>query len=131
MTAGARILVAEADESLQSRVKRALERDGYLVTQAFSRDDLYRVLAVAHPDVIVLDVSLPDADGRDVLSALKRDPTTTEIPIVVWSRGQPQSERRIALELGAEDYVEQGPPFELVQKIGRVLLRLSQRLPLA
>jgi CheY-like chemotaxis protein len=131
MTAGARILVAEADERLQSRVKRALERDGYLVTQAFSRDDLYRVLAVAHPDVIVLDVSLPDADGRDVLSALKRDPTTTEIPVVVWSGGQPDSERRIALELGAEDYVEQGPPSELVQKIARVLLRLSQRFPLA
>jgi len=130
MTAGARILVAEADERLQSRVKRALERDGYLVAQAFSRDDLYRVLAVAHPDVIVLDVSLPDADGRDVLSALKRDPTTTEIPIVVWSAGQPDSERRIALELGAEDYVEQGPPSELVQKIARVLLRLSQRFPL-
>ena len=130
MAAGARILVAESNERLQGLVKRALEHDGYVVAQAFSGADLYRALAAAHPDVLVLDVSLVDADGRDLLSALKRDPKTTEIPVVVWSGGQPDSERRIALELGAEDYVEQGAPAELVHKIARVLLRLSQRIPL-
>jgi DNA-binding response OmpR family regulator len=131
MTAGARILVVQSDEQQQSRVKRALERDGYAVTQAFSRADLYRALAVAHPDVLVLDVSLPDADGRDVLSALKRDTKTSEIPVVVWSGGEAISERRLALELGAEDYVEQGPASELAHKIARVLLRLSERMPLS
>jgi len=131
MTAGARILVAEADEKLQARLKRALERDGYAVVQAFSIAELYRELALSRPEVIVLDVALPDVDGRDVLAALKRDPKTSEIPVVVWSGGLADSERRIALELGAEDYVEQGDPMALVNKIARVLLRLSEKIPLS
>src|SRR6185369_10498935 len=122
MTAGARILVAEADEKLQARLKRALERDGYAVVQVYSSAELYRELALSRPEVIVLDVALPDVDGRDVLAALKRDPKTSEIPVVVWSGGLADSERRIVLELGAEDYVEQGDPMALVNKIARVLL---------
>jgi CheY-like chemotaxis protein len=77
------------------------------------------------PDIIVLDIHFPDADGRDVLSRLKGDPRTAHIPVVVWSGRDPQSDRRIALDLGAEDYVEKRDPSSLLPKIERVLLRLS------
>jgi len=124
MPHGSRILVAEDNEMLQRVVKRAFEREGYIVVQAFSSAELSREIEIAAPDLIVLDVGLPDADGRDILANLKKDPKTTGIPVVVWSGRDAPSDRRIALSLGAEDYVEKGPPSRLVGKVERLLLRL-------
>jgi CheY-like chemotaxis protein len=61
------------------------------------------------------------------LAALKKDPRTMHIPVLVWSAGRNESDRRIALELGAEDYVQKGLPSTLVPKIERILFRLSER----
>jgi CheY-like chemotaxis protein len=127
MTAGARILVADDNRELQALLKRALEREGYAVTQVFNGTEITQAIAQDPlPDLVVLDVTLPDADGRDLLAGLKRDPKTATIPVVVRSGRDADSDRRIALELGAEDYVEKGPPSTLVPKIERILLRLSQ-----
>jgi DNA-binding response OmpR family regulator len=73
-----------------------------------------------------LDVGLPDGDGRDLLALLKKDPKTAAIPVVVWSGRDSESERRIALDLGAEDYVEKGLPSALVAKVERVLFRVRE-----
>ena len=127
MAAGARILVAEDNEVLQKLVKRSFEREGYIVAQAHSGAELATELAKATPDLIVLDVGLPDADGRDVLAKLKKDPKTVHIPVLIWSGRDAESDRRIALSLGAEDYVEKGPASELVRKIERLLLRLRMQ----
>lgn len=78
------------------------------------------------PDLIVLDIGFPDADGRDVLAQLKADPRTSAIPVLVWSgRHDLDSERRIAISLGAEDYVEKTDAALLMRKIERLLLRLK------
>ena len=71
-------------------------------------------------------VRLPNADGRDLLSNLKRDPRTASIPVLVWSGQDADSQRRIALSLGAEDFVEKGTADELVSKIERLLFRLRE-----
>jgi CheY-like chemotaxis protein len=79
------------------------------------------------PDVIVLDLEFPDADGRDVLAQLKADPRTAHIPVVVWSgRTDHGSDSKITLELGAEDYVEKNDAQLLLRKLDRVLLRLDE-----
>jgi two-component system KDP operon response regulator KdpE len=78
------------------------------------------------PDLIVLDIGFPDADGRDVLAKLKAEPRTSAIPVLVWSgRHDMESERRIAISLGAEDYVEKTDAQLLMRKIERLLLRLK------
>ena len=127
MPAGVRILVADDDDELQALIRRALEQEGYDVVQAMSGVELVRELQRALPDLIVLDVALPDADGRDFLASIKKDPKTAAIPVVVWSGRDATSDRRIALELGAEDYVEKGSPYSLVSKIERLLLRVGPR----
>lgn len=127
MTVGTKILVAEDNEDLQSLAKRAFEREGYIVTQAFNGLDLTRELATSLPDIIVLAIALPDSDGRDLLAALKKDRRTARVPVIVWSEREAESDRRIALELGAEDYVEKGPPSALVTKVERLLWRLNER----
>ena len=128
MAAGATILLVEDNEMLVALLRRALEREGYVVVAAPTGVEMMAVLRSGQfPDLIILDVGLPDVDGRDLLAALKKDPKTARIPVLVWSGGGQQSERRIALELGAEDYVQKGPPSTLVPKIERILFRLSER----
>jgi len=124
MTAGRRILFADDDPSLQRALKRLGERNGFELLPILAGSDVCQAALDGKPDLIVLDIHFPDADGRDVLSRLKADPRTSAIPVVVWSGRDPESDRRIALDLGAEDYVEKRDPSTLLPKIERVLLRL-------
>jgi DNA-binding response OmpR family regulator len=129
MVEGARILVVDDDELIQELVKIVLEGEGYFVMQALDGAGMRKQLQAAKPDLIVLDVLLPDADGRELLAELKRDPKTAAIPVLLWSGRYRDSDREIALELGAEDFFEKGPATELETKIERILLRISERMP--
>jgi DNA-binding response OmpR family regulator len=121
------IMVVEDNEDLLKLLGRALERAGYRVIPARSGVEMRNLLSGDKPDLIVLDIGLPDADGRDLLATLKNDPRTFTIPVVMWSGRFADSDRAVSLELGAEDYVEKGSPSTLVPKIQRVLLRISER----
>ena len=124
MKAVRRILFADDDPDVQRALKRLAEKNGFELLPVFAGADVYQAALESRPDLIVLDIHFPDADGRDVLSRLKADPRISNIPVVVWSGRDPQSDRRIALDLGAEDYVEKRDPSTLLPKIERVLLRL-------
>jgi two-component system KDP operon response regulator KdpE len=124
MTAGRRILFADDDVGVQRALKRVAEKNGFELVPVLVGADVYEVALAEMPDLIVLDIHFPDADGRDVLSRLKANACTRAIPVVVWSGRDPESDRRIALDLGAEDYVEKRDPSTLLPKIERVLLRL-------
>jgi CheY-like chemotaxis protein len=124
MTAGRRILFADDDPGVQRALKRLAEKNGFELVPVLVGADVYEAALECGPDLIVLDIHFPDADGRDVLSRLKQDSRTSNIPVVVWSGRDPNSDRRIALDLGAEDYVEKREPATLLPKIERVLLRL-------
>lgn len=124
MTPGRRLLFADDDPGVQRAVKRLAEKNGFELLQVLAGSGVYEVALADAPDLIVLDIHFPDADGRDVLSRLKSDPRTQAIPVIVWSGRDPESDRRIALDLGAEDYVEKRDPATLLHKIERVLLRL-------
>jgi two-component system KDP operon response regulator KdpE len=124
--AAIKILIADDNAQLQRVVKRLFEQEGYVVMQLLDGADLVQQAAAAQPDAIVLDVGLPNADGRDLLACLKRDARTSAIPVVVWSGQDAGSQRRIALDLGAEDFIEKGTAHELVAKIERMLFRLRE-----
>jgi len=124
MTTGRRILFADDDPGVQRALKRLADKNGFELQSILAGADVYQSALEMAPDLIVLDIHFPDADGRDVLARLKADPRTSSIPVVVWSGRDPQSDRRIALDLGAEDYVEKRDPSTLLPKIERVLLRL-------
>jgi len=126
MKAGRRILFADDDAGVQRAIKRLAEKNGFELVAVLAGSDVYQAAVASAPDLIVLDIHFPDADGRDVLSRLKADSRTAEIPVVVWSGRDPESDRRIALDLGAEDYVEKRDPATLLPKIERVLLRLRE-----
>jgi CheY-like chemotaxis protein len=122
-----RILVADDNRAIQEAVRRVAERRGHEIIHATSGALAISVAIETQPDVIVLDMEFPDADGRDILRKLKAEPRTARIPVVVWSgrHGHP-SDSRISLDLGAEDFVEKTDAHLLLLKVERVLLRLDQ-----
>jgi CheY-like chemotaxis protein len=124
MAEGRRILFADDDPGVQRALQRLAGKHGFELMPVVAGADVYQTVLSAKPDLVVLDIHFPDADGRDVLAQLKADARTASIPVVVWSGRDPQSDRRIALDLGAEDYVEKRDPSTLLPKIERVLLRL-------
>jgi len=121
-----RILLADDDLAVQRVVKRVAEQCGHELIQVTEGAAVVTVAVLARPDVIVLDLEFPDADGRDVLARLKDDRRTANIPVVIWS-GRPghDSDSQISLELGAEDYVEKTNAQLLVRKLDRLMLRFS------
>lgn len=126
MAAKRRILLAEDNEDLQTAVARVAAAHNCEIIPTTSGLAVHALAVATQPNVIVLDVRFADADGRDVLAQLKGDPRTTHIPVVVWSgRIEGESDRRIALELGAEDYLEKIDAQALLRKIERILLRFE------
>jgi CheY-like chemotaxis protein len=102
-----RILIAEDDVSVASLYRSYAEKRGHEVLIA--RDGAETLLAVATemPDLVMLDVSMPKLDGRDVCQQLKQNPRTAGIPILVVSAsGGDQHVRSVLLELGASDVLE-------------------------
>ncbi|HKO53734.1 MAG TPA: response regulator [Polyangiaceae bacterium] len=123
---GWRILLADDDVIAQEAVSYAAAKAGHAVTAATTGAQALELAVSMQPDLIVLDIGFPDADGRDVLAKLKADKRTARIPVLVWSgRNVNESDSRIALALGAEDYVEKNNAHMLIQKLERVLLRFA------
>ena len=119
-----RILLADDDPKVQRAVMRVAEQAGYELLQAFRGAEVERLAREMRPDLIVLDVTFPDADGRDVLARLKANAATRHIPVLIWSGGNAESVRPITIGLGAEDYVEKADAGTLLAKIERLLYRI-------
>lgn len=121
-----RILLADDDPDVQRAVKRVALQFGHELLQVTTGAEVMEAAASLVPTLIVLDMNFPDADGRDLLARLKADERTRDIPVLVWSaRRDRESESRIALSLGAEDYVEKQDAQLLMRKIERILLRIE------
>ena len=120
-----RILLADQSAEAQRSTAKLAAQFGYEIVEARTGNEVLRIALETSPALIVLDVEFSDADGRDVLARLKADPRTEPIPVVVWSGRDYESDRKIALKLGAEDFIEKTDPQTLFGKLKRVLLRLE------
>jgi len=126
MASPCRILLADDDPAMQRMVQRVATEFGHELSQVRRGMAVLSTAIELMPDLIVLDIGFPDADGRDVLAQLKAEPRTAAIPVLVWSgRHDLDTERRIAISLGAEDYVEKTDAQLLMRKIQRLLLRIK------
>ncbi|MFO0917698.1 MAG: response regulator [Planctomycetaceae bacterium] len=115
----AHILVIEDEQPIRRFVKAALTTEGYRVEEAVSGEEGLRLAAGHPPDLIILDLGLPDVDGQDVLSRLRE---WCSAPIIVLSARDQESQKILALDHGADDYVTK--PFG----IGELLARMRTAL---
>lgn len=123
----ARILVAEDDPDIAELLAHYLQRAGFEAELVSSGRDALRRLRKAPPDVLLLDIMLPELDGLEVCRAVRSDPATASIPVImVTARGE-ESDRIVGLELGADDYITKPfSPNEVIARV-RALLRRAHR----
>jgi len=118
------ILVVEDEADIRELVRYNLEREGYVVHQAGSGEEALRFIRSRKPDVILLDLMLPEIDGLEVCRRLKNDQDCRHIPVIMLTAKGEESDVVAGLELGADDYVTK--PFStrvLIARIRAVLRR--------
>ncbi len=121
-----RVLVVEDEEAISGPFSRALEREGFEAVVARTAAAGLELAERIEPDLVVLDLTLPDGDGRDVCRALRRG---SQVPILMLTARGTETDRIIGLELGADDYVVK--PFSSAEVISRIraVLRRSRLAP--
>ena len=129
MMAKERILAVDDEEDILELVRFNLEREGYQVTCAASGDETLRAVREAYPDLIVLDLMLPDIDGLEVTKVLKSDPKTKSIPILMLTAKGEEADIVTGLELGADDYITKPfSPRVLIARVRAVLRRKTEEI---
>jgi len=116
-----KILVVDDERDIVNTLKIFLESENFNVLEAYTGDAAIRTLRREVPDLILLDLMLPDVTGYEICNRIKNDPLTRSIPIIMLT-GVGETGRIAGLELGANDYITK--PFdlhELKMKIRNVL----------
>ena len=114
----ARVLVVDDDPVIQRLLKVNFEMEGYVVILANDGVDGLEKARAERPDIVVLDIMMPRMSGLDVTKALKADPDTASIPILLLSAKAQEADLRAGDESGADDYLTK--PFEPLMLIQRV-----------
>jgi DNA-binding response OmpR family regulator len=119
-----RILLVEDEESISEPFSRALSREGFEPVIARTAAEALDLASKVQPELVLLDLMLPDGDGRDVCRELRR---RSDTPIIMLTARGTETDRIVGLELGADDYVVK--PFSGPEVIARIraVLRRSRR----
>jgi two-component system KDP operon response regulator KdpE len=121
MTTGAHVLIVEDDAPTRRSVAANLASHGYAVVEAGGGAEALRAWEGRRPDLVVLDLGLPDVDGSTVIRRIRRDATT---PILVLSARETERDKVAALEAGADDYVTK--PFGMAELRARIAALLRR-----
>jgi two-component system, OmpR family, response regulator len=127
MKVATKILVVDDDPRLRELLRYTLSREGYQVSQAADGAAALREIQANPPDLVVLDVLMPELDGMGVCRAVRG---TSSVPIIFLSSRADAIDRVLGLELGADDYLSK--PFstlELVSRVKAVLRRARPQVP--
>lgn len=117
-TPPAKVLVVDDDRLVLHSTRLLLEASGFAVVTVDRGDAAVESAVREKPDVLLLDVMMPDVDGWETLSRLQAAPETRGIPVVIFTAREHSRGRRLARELGAADYVQK--PFDAKALVGLV-----------
>jgi len=118
------ILVVDDDREIVRLTRAYLEQSGYQVLVAYDGETALHVLRRENPDLVILDLMLPDRNGLDVTRTVRRDASLAAMPIIMLTARVDDQDKIVGLELGADDYVTKPfNPSELMARIRAVLRR--------
>jgi two-component system, OmpR family, KDP operon response regulator KdpE len=120
----ARVLVIDDEPQIRKFLRISLQAHGYEVVEAVRGEDGIQQCALARPDLVILDLGLPDVDGQQVIARLRE---WSKVPIIVLSVRAGEAEKVAALDRGADDYVTK--PFGVAELLARVRAALRSRRP--
>lgn len=122
------ILVIEDEKDILQLVKLYFEKEGFRISTAPNGLDGLSQARTAHPDLVILDLMLPELDGIEVCKRIRADRSTASIPIVMLTAKAEESDQVVGLELGADDYVTKPfSPKTLVARVKALLRRLDRQ----
>jgi two-component system KDP operon response regulator KdpE len=121
MSAKIRVLVIDDEAAILRFLKPALEANNYEMTSAGTIAEGIKRIAAETPDVVLLDLGLPDGDGKDII---RRAREWSDLPIIVLSARERETEKIESLDLGADDYVNK--PFNVGELLARMRAALRQ-----
>ncbi len=116
------ILVIDDEKQIHRFLKPALEADGFAVLSAADAREGLRLAAARSPDLVLLDLGLPDLDGREALARLR---AFSDTPVIILSARDQETDKIASLDEGADDYVEK--PFAVGELLARIRASLRRR----
>jgi len=126
------ILIVEDDKDIADLIAHYLQKAGHTIDMCASGPAALATIAAAPPALVLLDLMLPGLDGLHVCQALRRNPQTAAIPIIMLTARGEEAERIAGLEQGADDYVTKPfSPGELVARVAALLRRAKSATPAA
>ena len=121
------ILVVDDEQNIVKLARLSLNRDGYQVEAAYDGAEALEKAKALRPDLIILDIMMPEMDGLAVCRELRK---TSNVPIIILTARDDDVDRIVGLELGADDYITKPfNPRELVARVKAVLRRASNEPP--
>lgn len=125
-----RILVVDDDREIVRLVKAYLEQAGFQVLVAYDGEKALHILRRERPDLMILDLMLPDRDGWDVTRVVRGDSMLAATPIIMLTARVDDHDKIVGLELGADDYVTKPfNPREVMARVRAVLRRAQEEAP--
>lgn len=126
----ATIAVVDDEPDIVDLVSLHLERSGFRVKSFSNGKELFKSLRTSIPDLIILDLMLPDSDGFEICSTVKKDEKYSKIPVIMLSARSHESDKILGLEIGADDYITKPfSPRELVARVKVILRRETKSHP--
>jgi two-component system phosphate regulon response regulator PhoB len=123
-----KVLIVEDEKDIRELVLLHLEKAGFQTFSARDGKEAFRKIQDSRPDLIVLDLMLPELDGKELTKTLKAREDTKEIPIVMLTAKSEEVDRIVGFELGADDYIPKPfSPKELVLRVQAVLKRTEKK----
>ena len=123
-----KIVLIEDDADLFTLLKYNLEKEGFALTGAQTGKGALDLCRRAKPDLVLLDIMLPDSDGLDICKGIRNDAELSQTPVIFLTARASETDRIVGLELGANDYIVK--PFFVRELIARIKLQFrSQQRP--
>lgn len=110
-----KVLIVEDEKAISDIIMFNLKREGYEVMQALTGTDGLNMALSENPDIVLLDIMLPEMDGFQVLEKIRE---VSEVPVIMVTAREEEMDKVLGLETGADDYVTK--PFSMVELIARV-----------
>ena len=120
-----KIVLIEDDTDLFSLLKYNLEKEGFAMTGLQTGKGAIELCRQVRPDLVLLDIMLPDSDGLDICKGIRKDPDLASVPVIFLTARASETDRIVGLELGANDYVV--TPFFVRELIARIKLQFRNQ----
>ncbi len=123
---GLRVLVVDDETAIRRFLKVALNGQGFIVSEAANGTQALQIMTMERPDLVILDLGLPDMDGVEVTRQLRG---WTNVPVIILSVREEETDKVAALDAGADDYLTK--PFSISELLARIRVAMRHQPPFA